>query len=597
MGALSFLCIAMTAMAAAPAMAQGGGEQPQSASTRVQQFDIPAGSLAGALNALARQAGLTLSVDPSLVAGKKAPALTGAYTPQQALQQVLAGSGLGYRLTETGTVTLFSLPEPKDTVALSPVTVTASAEQGAPSFGAKLLGAPREVPQSVTVVDQERIEQQNLQTMGEALEQVQGVTVERIDANRFNVYSRGFEVNRVLMNGVSTRLDDRLFLAPNLAMYERVEVLKGPGGLLSGTGTPGGVVNLVRKRPQANNAVVGEAGIGSWNNYLANVDVTGPLNADGTLRGRAVAAVQDREFFYDRATEQNALLYGVLEKDLTPATLLRVGAAYQTLDARGTPWTLPGYNDGTLLDVPRSTALGADWNRGDYDSLQLFGELEHYLDNGWAANAALLFLDGEIDRREAYAFGAVDPADNLTTLYSYGFRDEQRQASLDVNMTGPFQLFGREHRLLLGATYEKTDFKQTDTVGDTGLPFGQVGQIDVFNPPSSILQPAFIDDGGKTEKTDEYGVYGNIRVSVSDPLTLLAGGRLSWWEHRFQPFGGTEQRDDFSGEFTPFAGFIYDLNKSTSVYASYAEIFQPQDARDADDNLLKPLRGRQYEVA
>ncbi len=211
----------------------------------------------------------------------------------------------------------------------------------ATAVGSKLPLAPREVPQTVTSVTRQRIEEQKLLTLEDALRQTPGVTVEPIDGNRLNFYARGFEITNLQYDGVPTTLDDRIFVPPDLAMFERVEVLKGPAGLLNGMGGPGGAVNIVRKTPKKTLEGYGELSAGSWANYRGEGDVTGPLNESGSLRGRFVGAYQDRNGFQDWTTQERAMGYGSLAADLTPDTTLTAGAWYQRMSYKGA-WNLPG---------------------------------------------------------------------------------------------------------------------------------------------------------------------------------------------------------------------------------------------------------------
>lgn len=475
------------------------------------------------------------------------------------------------------------------------------------AVGTKIPSTLREVPQTISVITAEDLETRNLVTLDDALKRTAGVTVERTDSHRLNVYSRGFQIEKLQIDGLPTVMDDRVFLAPGLEMFERVEVLKGPAGLLVGAGGAGGAINMVRKAPQSETSVEGKLSVGSWNNLRGTIDATGAINAAGSLRGRAVAVYQDREFHLDVAEQENALLYSVLEYDLGAATVLTFGGSYQTVDAR-VPWNMPGYYNSeapvgsqlSLLDVDRSTYLGADWNRDKYNTASVFLELEHKFSNDWNAKLALRHADGALDRVQAYAWGAVDPVVDTIDIYSLSEDYQQKQSGIDIYANGPFNLFGRDHALLIGFNREYVELEQPDFAANGPAVMGDYGLlasgVDIFNPITSFPKPEFIQEGGETFTTGQYGLYTSARLSLTDPLTLVLGGRVSWWKTLYEEMGVDRQKDSFDGEFTPLVGAVYRLNNTYSAYTSYAEIFQPQEGRDAQGELLEALTGRQYEA-
>ena len=499
-----------------------------------------------------------------------------------------------------------------DAVDLPAQTITGKQDdQTVVTAGSKTPLKLREVPQTVNVVGQERIEAQNLYTLEQAMKQVGGVTVQRIDANRTTYLSRGFEMTSLSLDGTPTTMDGRIFLSPDLAMYERVEVLKGPAGILNGTGGTGGTINLVRKRPQAEAAVSGELSAGSWDDYRGMIDVTGPLTESGNIRGRAVASKRDRHFYYDGGDEKSNLFYGVLEADLTPDTLLTFGVSHQEVDARGAQRSLPAYRAAgekySLVDPSRSNFYGADWNRDYFWSDSAFAELEQQLADGWKAKLSLRHAQNNFDLTQAYArnAGGIDPADNLVDINAIRFDYREEQNEVDAYVDGPFSLFGREHKLLVGANYSRSKFYNK---GDYDSDPKQA--VDVFNPSIDVAEPDFAHSQNIFTDTRQRGIYSNLRLSLAEPLTLVLGGRMSWWDITRNvtdrvnkddpaiPLADQRVKDKVNREFTPFAGLVYDLNDTYSLYASYAEVFQPHDARtrDISGDMLEPLQGEQWEA-
>ena len=150
------------------------------------------------------------------------------------------------------------------------------------------------------------------------MQQATGVTVQPFQLLTTAYYVRGFKVDSFELDGVPALLGNTASSPQDMAIYERVEILRGSNGLLHGTGNPAATVNLVRKRPQREFAASTTLSAGRWDRYRAEVDVGGPLSASGGVRGRAVAAYEDRDYFYDVADQGTRLLYGVTEFDLSP---------------------------------------------------------------------------------------------------------------------------------------------------------------------------------------------------------------------------------------------------------------------------------------
>ncbi|MEG0886459.1 MAG: TonB-dependent receptor plug domain-containing protein, partial [Janthinobacterium sp.] len=203
----------------------------------------------------------------------------------------------------------------------------------------RMVLTPRETPQSISVVTRQHMDDFALNSVDAVMRHTPGITVSAYDTDRTNYYSRGFSINNFQYDGIPSAVRNVAYSAGNtlsdMAIYDRIEVLKGASGLLSGAGSLGGTINLVRKKPTADFHGHVTLGAGSWDNYRSELDVSGPLTETGNVRGRAVAAYQDRHSFIDRYSSQSSVFYGILEFDLSPDTLLTVGADYQDNDPKG----------------------------------------------------------------------------------------------------------------------------------------------------------------------------------------------------------------------------------------------------------------------
>ncbi len=475
-------------------------------------------------------------------------------------------------------------------MVISGESTSATQPPGVTTLG-KVPLKPRELPQSASVIDHERLEQQNLFSLDEAMQQATGVTVQPFQLLTTAYYVRGFKVDSFELDGVPALLGNTASSPQDMAIYERVEILRGSNGLLHGTGNPAATVNLVRKRPQREFAASTTLSAGRWDRYRAEVDVGGPLSASGNVRGRAVAAYEDRDYFYDVADQGTRLLYGVTEFDLSPDTLLTVGAQYQHIDSITNMAGVPMAKDGANLGLSRDTYLDVDWDRFKWDTYRAFGSLEQQLGGGWKGKVSAEYQEADSRLRYAGSFGAIDPQTGdggQLTGAAYKFKSIQR--SLDANLNGPVRLFGLTHELLGGVTYAQGETRQ-DTARFLNLPNTPVN---VYRwDPHGVPRPQigqYTSPG--TTTTTQKGLYALGRIKLAEPLTLVVGGRESWWDQdtpatRFKP----------GRQFTPYGGLIWDFARDWSWYVSYAEVYQPRaDRQTWNSEPLSPVEGKTYET-
>lgn len=470
--------------------------------------------------------------------------------------------------------------------------VTVSGEgvgQEAPTL-AKLPLTVREIPQSVTVIGLEQMREQNLQSLDDVMQHATGITVQPYQLLTTAYYARGFKVDSFEQDGVPVLMGNMAASPQDMAVYERVEILRGANGLMHGAGNPAATVNLVRKRPQREFAFNGMVSAGSWDRYRAEADLGGPLNDSGSVRGRIVSAVEDRGYFYDVADQQSALLYAIGEVDLGPRTVLSAGVQTQRIRSTTNMAGVPRYKDGGDIGLSRSTYLDAAWDRFNWDTTRVFADLEHRFGDGWTAKISANYLTADSNLKYAGAYGAIDRQTGLgSRLMGGAYKFDNTQASVDAYVSGPVQLFGRRHELLLGGNAQRTTTEQY-----TGMLTPTLNvPVNVFDwDPHSVPEPGVgpYTSPGET-RLKQQGVYGMGRFSLADPVTLVLGGRMSWWN---QTAPGARQQID--PEFTPYGGLIVDLNSQWSLYGSYAQVFQPQSQLTREGKPLDPVTGTNYEA-
>ena len=590
---LSALCGALVA-----------GSMTLPAIAQARPVAIAAGPLGSVLASYAAAAGVQLVFDQAQLAGRQSPGLTGDYGVQEGFDRLLAGSG--FRVVSDGAGG-YALRRESNISELAPVTVSGDAvratSEGTGSYTTeavtigKGLQRLKDIPQSVSVVTRQQLDDQNLNSLGDAMRNVTGVTVETLSSGggMSGFISRGYSLDKLQVDGLSTPAGaGNLSPGFDLAIYDRIEVLRGPAGIYQGTGEPGGSINLVRKRPLQDFAFSAQASVGSWDYYRAVADLSTPFDSEGKVRGRFIAAYEDRGSFVDRVESQRPTLYGIVEADLTSRTTVAAGITHQRM--RATPaFGLPAYADGGLLDVRRSTNLSADWNRIEEETTELFADLDHRLDSGGRLKASVFYRDTDTPVRDfTWPNRAVTPATGDTNLVAWSYRNHWKTTGADVNFNQPFQAFGREHSLLLGADYSYTH--KNFTYGG-----GTIFPTNIYRPVTNMPKPDMEQVNGNDGRVSEFGLYTRANLQLADPLKLVVGARLAWWKNDARSnnvyFGDFSQNvDRIDARTSPYAGLIFDLTPQWSAYVSYTDIFQPQTATTAQGATLQPRTGRQVET-
>ncbi len=235
-----------------------------------------------------------------------------------------------------------------------------------------------------------------LDDIDDVMRHTPGITVSAYDTDRNNYYARGFSINNFQYDGIPSTARDVGYSAGNtlsdMAIYDRVEVLKGATGLLTGAGSLGATINLIRKKPTMNSRAMSNWARAVGTIYRSELDVSGPLTESGNVRGRAVAAYQDKRSFMDHYERKTSVYYGILEFDLNPDTMLTVGADYQDNDPKGSGWSgsFPLFDSqGNRNDVSRSFNDGAKWSSWEQYTRTVFANLEHNFANGWVGKVQL----------------------------------------------------------------------------------------------------------------------------------------------------------------------------------------------------------------
>lgn len=490
-----------------------------------------------------------------------------------------------------------------DPVQLPSITLYASQEEGYKatqlSLG-KLAQSVKENPQSISVITSKRIEDSGWATVDQAISQTTGMTVQSSGNVNATYYSRGFEVavqkdgmNSGYASGGEREID-------SLALYEQIEVQRGAAGLLTGAGQPGGVINLVRKKPLAEDQVSVALKAGSWNTWGATFDVSNTFLEDSRLRSRFVADYEDKEYFYDIAKNENLSLYGILEYDVLANTTLSLGATYERREAIPEITGVPRNADGSDSRLDKTKYLGAAWNNWEIDSHSIFAGVEHRFNDDWS-----LKLNGQYENRILnYQRAFYDPKslnletqvfDQFSGYYSGDMKI--KDYGFDLGLNGKFQALGRSHDLILGYSMQRIEEPRPWlSLDPIQIPPVSLEDFD----PHSVPRPDMPHVPTTTQReTTQKAFYAMTRLNPIEPLHVIIGARLGNWKFANRTIATGKNTSTYEDKniLTPYGGIVYDLTEQLSVYASYADTFRVQaNNYTAQGDTLDPAVGANYEL-
>ncbi|WP_232221285.1 TonB-dependent siderophore receptor [Pseudidiomarina salinarum] len=459
----------------------------------------------------------------------------------------------------------------------------------------------KETPQMVTVITSEELKDFALHDLNSALENSATINVEQVETDRTYFSSRGFELNNFQVDGLGLPLiNSNTHGRMDAALYDRIEVVHGANGVMTGVGSPAATVNLIRKRPTSDFRGSVNATVSSWSGKRLEGDVSGAFT--DSLRGRLVVVGDEGESYLDRYENQTQVVYGVIDYAPTANTLITLGHSEHDSDTDGNMWgalTLY-YGDGTPTDFDRSTNIAADWSTWVVKESRSFVDIETALSAHWNLRVAYNRVRTDEDSFLFYTYlgdaaAGLDPETGLG-LVGYGseYDLDDKQDTLDAYVSGSFAAFGERHELVFGANYARLDYTDMSLYDfHTGNGFPAMPALPDWNGNTPF--PEFTDGlaGSEIDNTQK-AVYAQARFSINADMKVLVGGRYNEFTTDGIGYGVDQSRDD--GQFIPYFGVTYDISDATTVYASYTETFMAQNQRDANFERLPPLTGTNAEV-
>lgn len=453
----------------------------------------------------------------------------------------------------------------------------------------------RETPQSVSVITRTKMDDFGLSGINDVLESTTGITVEQTETDRVYYTSRGFEITNFQQDGLGVPLTYTIdYGNADTALYDRVEVVRGASGLMSGAGNPSATVNMVRKRPTDAFQSSARMSAGSWDNYRLEGDVSGAISDQ--VGGRAVLVQQTKGSYLDNYGQDKTVLYGVTDVKFSSDTVLTMGASREDTRSNSPMWgSIPMlYSNGIQTDFDESTSTSADWSFWDMTEDNLFVELAHGFNEDWQLTTVYRHSNTDDTAELFYQFGSLDMATGQGLFGWPGrYETELKQNMLDTYLTGKFTLGGFEHDVVAGLGHAKSDLQQ-DELTDPAYGFPAIGNFNQWK--GNIARPNFTTPGSAADFTDEEsGAYVAGRFRLADPLAVIAGARVVDWKSEGSSYGAAQTAKE-TGRVIPYAGMVYDIDKHWSTYASYTESFMPQPEEDASHRRLDPADGESKEV-
>jgi len=452
----------------------------------------------------------------------------------------------------------------------------------------------RDIPQSIQVVPQQVLEDQQVQRVEDALENVSGVqqTVSSLNvATSFLI--RGFETTNIYRDGL--RDPTNFSSGSELANIDRIEVLKGPAAVLYGQGELGGLVNFVTKQPLPDPFYSVEGTVGNFNLYGGAIDLTGPLNDSRTLLYRLNVSGQRSDTFIDFSEIERYQFAPVLTWQIGKNTALTFEADYQDRRYPSVPG-LPAV--GTVLpnpfgELPRDRFLGdPDFNYRDIEALRVGYRFEHRFSENWLVRNSFKATFQSLDAKFAFPVGLQANNRLFDQLYAANVEpDDRRVYAVDTNVVGKFRTGSIEHQVVFGVNFDRSNVSRN-------IILARLDPIDIFNPvygrtPGAIRQRIITD-----AYSESVGFYIQDQISLLDNLKLVLGGRFDLVNQKQENLVSSTTSEQDDQAFSPRVGIVYQPIQPVSLYASYSRAFNPATPGTilVSGAAAEPERGTQYEA-
>jgi iron complex outermembrane receptor protein len=559
-----------------------------------QQYNIPAGSLATTLNKLAETGGLQLVYDAAIAEGLNSKGLSGTYSFEAALKQLLGNSGLSYRMTGNNTVIIEKqAPSSKqEATTLKPMNVVGTKGYNATdpynpdysrtnaSTATKTDTPIMETPYSVTVVPQQVLKDKQVIRIEDAVTSVAGVLPSWTNGGQSDVFMmRGFQNTNTYRDG---------FLQPSalgggtskreVANLEQIEVLKGAGSVLYGRSEPGGVINLVTKRPQATSYNSIQQQFGSYGFYRTTADSTGAITPDNKLLYRVNLSYENADSYRDFVKTDSFFLAPSFTWNISDKTQANLDIEYQKFNNTSDSGIPPM---GTRpAPVPINRQIGDPLNNKNVgDRTYVGANWSHAFNDKWKLTHR--FGAEYLDKRTDFTFffGQPDATGNLVNVnadFSNGNRGfnnsitHQQNYYTTLNLNGKFNTSVLEHSTLWGFDYFVID---NQSAGACCSAYPEGANFNIFNPTyqTSVNPGASAFTTNPKFNQEWYGLYFQDQIKFPFSVYGNVGVRYdNATSNQYVPTGTVSTTDD---HFSPRGGLLWKPVNWLAVFGNYSENF------------------------
>jgi len=574
-----------------------------------QHYSIPAGQLDDVLSQFARQAGITLSSTPQLTNGLQSSGLNGQYATEQALRQLLNGSGL--RAVSQGGHSYVLQAQPLDAALSLPDTdvrgfslgnalgstegYNATHSQVATKTSMPLV----ETSQSVSVVTRQQIDDQGSQTVAQAMRYTPGVLTNPYGAtHRYDyVAMRGFNdgsVDNIYVDGLKSMGDNGTYSTMQVDPYflERIDILKGPSSVLYGRSSPGGLVALTTKKPLFSAYHQVQATVGTQGQRGMGFDFSGPVDEDQRIAYRLTGLADASDTQFDHNKEERYAIAPAISVDFSEDTSLTL-QAYLQHDPNG------GYHGGNPADGmlhPRNgLRLSDHFFEGEtgidsYERTQqsFSYQFEHRFNDIFTARQNFRYQDSDVSMDQVYSAGWADAESNILNRAYTGGDERLHSYIIDNMLQAEFFTGAAKHTLLMGTDYQRRK-------ADVEWRYGTVNPLDAGNPQYGNGNLQLLGENRYQRRLQQTGVYLQDLVEL-DQWRFSLGLRQDWVKVSEQNRDSDTKVNDQRSKFTTRAGVLYLFENGIAPYVSYSESFNPNTVSDQDGRPLAPTEGTQWEA-
>lgn len=448
-----------------------------------------------------------------------------------------------------------------------------------------------DVPQAVAVVPAQVLQDQQVRNIDEALYNVSGITqANTLGGTQDAVIKRGFGFNRdgsILRDGVRT------VLARNLTYTtERVEVLKGPSSIMYGTMDPGGVINMITKKPQLSQQ--GQVALTGTNfGGGASVDLTGPIGTSG-LAYRLIADTSKEDYWRHFGVDKQTVFAPSIAWYGTDSTV-RVSYEHTEYEQPFDRGTVIDPRTGNPVAVPREQRFDESYNRTIGDSDFFTVQAQHRLNQEWKTNFTYSYNRNRYDDYQARPI-SLNAATGVLTRRADGTRGAvSQQHVVQLDAVGNLVWGKTRHEVLVGFDYEDSNIYRRDLIrGVNNTNFNIYNPVYGQMPYSTAVSPS---DSDQSDKLTAYSVFAQDTIRLNERWILQGGLRYQQYEEvagKGRPFNVNSHVS--GSKVIPRAGVVYQLSPEVSFYSSYSQSFKPNTSIGSQIDALPPEQGRAWEL-